>query len=137
MSILDSITDLQTDEATGYTITRRAQGTWADGVYTRGAVVALVPIVASVQPATGLQRVVGGTDMRQDAAGYTVVDVRQMFTETKLFAQHDQDGYDPAYEPDEMTYRGRPYLVFRVEEWELSGDVYYRATMTCLLKGAA
>lgn len=132
--LIDSINSLASDEPEGYVVTRRTAGVFnADGELDRtGVATTTFTIHGTLQPATGLARVVGGQDMRQDAQGNRVNDIRHMFTETKLYAQDDQSGH----EPDLIAFEGRTYTVFRVEKWELS-DVYYHVTFACQLGGGS
>lgn len=121
-----SLTDVIGSLATGnYLVTRHAHGTVADSIYTTGAVTTFT-IEACIQPATGLQRVTGGRDMRSKEDGQLIDDMRVMFTTTKLTCQDSVPGQDP----DIVTFDDGEFLVFRVEPWDLGGDVYYHCVMT-------
>lgn len=128
MSLIESILDLQTDTLT---VTRRVTGSInSDGVWTPGASSTLT-IIANVQPATGMQRVVGGRDMRSDEQGQHTDDVRICYTETLLHTR------DTTNEPDQIAYEGGTWTIVRVEKWQLEDEIYYRALMTRETRGAS
>jgi hypothetical protein len=115
--------------ATGtYLVTRQAVGSYADGIYNGGGATSTLTIEAVVEPATGLQRVVGGDETRSIASGQHTNDIQVVYTRSPLYAR------TPTNEPDLITIRSRQYTVWRVESWDLSGEVHYRAL--CTLKTA-
>ena len=120
MPLVDTIDSLGTGT---YTVTRRGRGTITDGVYTRGTITSTFSIVAVVQPATGMQRVVPGKDMLAHDDGQTVDDVLALHTETLLFPP------TPTGEADYVTLDSAQWIVFRVEKWDLAGQVFYRAVI--------
>lgn len=131
MSLNESIDALATGR---YTVTRTAKGSYVDGIYTTGA--ASTFIISAVQePATGLQRVVGGFEMRTGADGQHSNDIRVIYTRIELFTRSDN------YEPDLISINGRNYTVFRCEPWDLayyegSNEVHYRALASRVTQGA-
>lgn len=120
MGLLDTISGLGTGS---YVVTRRGVGTYVDGIYTRGSVIATFTILAVVQPATGMQRVVPGKDMLAHADGQTVDDVLALHTATELHPAA------PTGEADYVNVEGADWLVFRVEKWNLSNQIFYRAVI--------
>ncbi len=90
-------------------------------------------IPACVQPAAGLQRVVGGRDMLSKVDGEHVDDVRVIYTATELFTR------TPDYEADEITLEGSQWVVFRVEKWFLitEANTHYKVVITRLVSGAS
>lgn len=132
MSLNESIDSLATGD---YTVTRTLKGAYVDGIYTPGATSTLT-IRAVMEPATGLQRVVGGFEMISGHQGRTTNDIRVLYTRTQLFAQ------TPTHDPDLVTINGRQFTVFRCEPWDLAKDaanneVHYRALCTLDNDGAA
>lgn len=120
MALADTITGLNTGT---YTVTRRGPGTYTDGIYTRGAVTSTFLIVAVLQPATGMQRVVPGKDMLPHADGQVVDEVLALHTKTVLRPAI------PTGEADYVTIDGASWIVFRVETWNLSGQIFCRAVV--------
>lgn len=140
MSLLETIESLATagglSGKSEYTVTRTTVGTMTDGVYVRDGTVSTFPITAIIQPATGMQRVVGGMDMRSDERGEHTDDVRQLYTEAFLH------GRLSTHDPDVVTITGTAdsdgdWTVFRAEPWELSGQIFYRVVITRRTLGAA
>lgn len=137
MSMADTISTMKNADLT---VQRRAAGAFdADGVWQPGPVILTFIVEASVQPATGMQRVVGGRDMRADEQGQHVFDVRQLFTPTQLFTRDAQA--TPPVEADQIiNYRGGIWTVVRAEEWEGPDgpeDLYYRVMITKETRGAS
>ena len=131
MSLNESIDALATGT---YTVTRRLKGSYTDGIYTAGSSSTLT-ISAVVESATGLQRVVGGFEMRTDNDGQHANDIRVIYTRTELFTRSD------SYEPDLISLNGRNYTIFRCEPWDLAfyetgNEVHYRALATRVTQGA-
>lgn len=94
-------------------------------------------IVANVQPATGLQRVTGGQDMREDFSNQYTTDVRVLWT---LAVMRPRDGGDvPAStDPDIIEFAGEDWTVIRVESWTMPGYVpYYKVLFTKDTGGAS
>lgn len=132
MPVIDSILSLATDTLT---ISRRAGGSFdSDGVW-QPAEGTLFTLTACVQPATGLQRVVGGRDMRSDEQGQRVADVRVIYTETNLKTREE------GFEPDQIIgFEGGTWTCTRQEKWvgpDGPDDVYYRVLVTRETFGAS
>lgn len=128
MALNESIDGLLTGT---YTVTRRAVGTMVDGIYSGGGATTTFAMPAVVEPATGLQRVVGGYEMRSDNDGQRTNDIQVIYTRTELYTRR------PTHEADLVTIGGRQYTVFRVEAWNLSGEIHYRALATLKTAGAS
>lgn len=129
MSVVESILDAQTDILT---IKRQAEGTHdVDGIWRPGAAT-LLTVIANVQPATGMARVVGGRDMRQNEEGQYTVDVRAVFTETLLHTR------DLGFEPDQIiNFEGGTWIVVRTEKWTgFDDEVFYRCMITREMRGS-
>lgn len=132
MSLNESIDSLATGD---YTVTRTVKGTYTNGVYTAGGT-STFTMRAVMEPATGLQRVVGGFEQIALPSGRHTNDIRVVYTRTELFAQ------TRTHDPDRITHNGRQYTVFRCEPWDLAKDaanneVHYRALCTLDTDGAA
>lgn len=132
MALNDSIDSLATGQ---YTVTRKTKGTYTDGIYSGGGTTTTFAISAVQEPATGLQRVVGGFEMRAGEDGQKSNDIRVVYTRVELFTRSD------AYEPDLISINGRNYTVFRCEPWDLASyeannEVHYRALVTRVTQGA-
>lgn len=135
MSVVDSILDMKTHNLT---IRRRAEGVFdADGIWQPGAATSLT-VEAVVQPATGMQRVVGGRDMRSDEYGQHTDDVRVVYTPTLLLTR------DTAHEPDQvLNLENGTWTVIRAETYQGPDffyddtDVYYRVLITRETRGAS
>lgn len=120
MSLLESIDAFITDVVP---VQRFVQGSFVSGIYVPAAPTTLnVPV--AIEPATGMQRVVGGRDMRSTEQNEFTSDVRQFFTRTKMFPRTNTN------DPDVITYDGSSWTVFRVEPWTIDGETFYRCTMT-------
>lgn len=128
MGLLDTITSLAT--ASNYVVTRRASGVVTDGVYVAGSS-STFTVEAIVQPATGMQRVVGGKDMRWNEEGQSVPDVRMLYVATELLTRATTN------EPDEISIEGRDWTVARVEPWELAGQKFFRVLVSKKTGGAS
>src|SRR3954469_3915295 len=108
---MDVIDSLSSDEEV--VVTRRLVGALdADGVWQPGAAVTLVLPFVSIQPATGMQRVVGGRDMRSDAQGQQVPDVRVVYSNIELRTR------EAGFEPDTIAFEGGTWVVTRTERWQ-------------------
>jgi hypothetical protein len=126
MSLNESIDSLATGD---YTVTRKAVGTFTDGIYSGGGSTTTFTIRAVQEPATGLQRVTGGFEMISGYDGQHTNDVRVLYTRTELKTRSQTT------EADRVTINGRQYTVFRCEPWDLAKDasnneVHYRALCT-------
>ena len=88
-------------------------------------------VTGIIEPATGFSRVVGGQDMISDEQGQHTNDVRVLYTATQLFPR------TPTNDPDLITYQGVQWTVFRVEKWDLTGQVLYRVLFTRETDGAS
>lgn len=128
-ALIDAILDLQTDTLT---VTRHLKGAFdtVTGAWAPGTASTL-QIIACVQPATGMQRVVGGRDMRSDEQGQHTSDIRAVYTEALMHTR------DITHEPDQIAFEGGTWIVTRVERWALNDEVYYRAMMTRETRGAS
>ncbi len=129
MSLLDVIDSLASD--TNITVTRRTGGTMVDGIWVPGTPTTFLIPAASIQPATGMQRVVGGAEMRQDEQGQHTDDVRAVYTYTELKNRR------PGIDPDQVTFDGGIWIVTRVERWQLNSEVVYKCMMTRETRGAS
>lgn len=133
MSLLDAIDSLRTDDDGNdgeYTVTRFDEGENVDGVWVSGATTTFT-IIACVQPATNLQRVVGGADMRSLESNERTDNVRVLWTRTAL---HPRDREEDS---DRILIDGRQYKVFRVEKWTYDGEQHYRVACTLLTGGGS
>jgi hypothetical protein len=128
--ILSTIASLAGPDAF-FKVFRRPAGQMVHGKYVPSTADVEMEMLASIQPATGMQRVVGGKDMWSDEQGERVTDVRVVYTEFELRARTSTN------DPDRVEFEGKTYTVFRQEEILMDGIVYYRALMTCELLGAA
>ena len=132
MATSDAILDMANAELT---IRRRARGAFGEsGRWVPGPATTFT-IQAYVQPATGMQRVIGGRDMRADEQGQHVDDVRAVYTAVELRTR------DANTEPDMVIgYKGADWIAVRQEEWESpfdEDDVYFRVLITRETRGAA
>ena len=110
-SIIDTANAILTIQRHGVGAFDDEAGRWAPGP------ASTFTIVANVQPATGMQRVVGGRDMREDEQGEHVDDVRVVYTPTELRTR------DTTTEPDLVIgYKGGDWICVRQEEWESPFD---------------
>lgn len=77
-------------------------------------------IDACEQPASGLQRVTGGQDMREEFENQYTTDVLVLWTLTPL---RPRDGGDvpTSTDPDVIHFRGRDWTTVRVERWVMPG----------------
>ena len=127
MDVMDS---LFSDEEVP--VTRRTGGAYVDGIWVPGTSVTtfLIP-AASIQPATGMQRVVGGGDMRQDETNQYTPDVRVIYTYVELKTR------EPGVDPDRISFEGRDWVVTRMEKWVLNDEITYRGLMTKETLGAS
>ena len=129
MGLLDSITAFLTDTVT---VTRTPAGVYSGGLWVPNtAGQTTFKISVCIQPATGMQRVVGGKDMLFEVDVEITRDVRQIFTQTELKAR------SPAWDPDLITYDGSTWTVFRVEPWTYDGQTFWRCVMTRQTLGAS
>lgn len=128
MSINDSIDSLLTDF--GIVITRTGPGAYVDGVYVPGPATSTLTCDAVVQPAFNLNRVIGGSNLSSLVDGQKATDVRQLHTRTALFAIDDTHPV-----PDVLTFQGSQWIVARVEEWDLTGEIHYHCVVARLTTG--
>lgn len=125
-SLLDTIAGLATGT---YTVTRHVTGTWANGRYTKSASPTTFDIVASVQPAFNMNRIIGGRDLQHTEQGQYTTNVRLLFTITELFTRR------PGFDPDEISIDGSTWTVTRVEKWDHTGRVHYKVVVSEALHG--
>ena len=109
MSLIDVIGVFKT--AASYAGIRTAVGGYTNGRYASGAQTAL-SIVASVQPATGRQKLIL-------PEAYHSEETKVIYTTTELKTQ------DGSYEPDILTINGDIYSVVKVDHWEAFGNDHY------------
>lgn len=130
MSLSSAIRNLASDF--NLTIKRRVTGVFdADGVWQPGAPVDVVLPFASIQPATGEERVIGGRDMRSDLQGQQTNDVRIVYSPVELLTRK------PTNEPDQLIYDGGVWTVIRAQQWTLRGQKVHRALITRETRGAS
>ena len=129
MSLLDVIDSLSSDA--DVVVTRRTGGVMVDGVWVPGVVSTFRLPSASIQPATGMQRGVGGRDMRQDEQGQYTFDVRVVYTYVELKVR------EPGIDPDQIAFEGGTWIVTRMEKWVLNEEVTYRCLITRETRGAS
>lgn len=129
MSLQDVIDSLFSDEE--IPIIRRTGGAYVDGIWVPGPNTETFFVTASVQPATGMQRVVGGRDMRQDEQNQFVWDIRVLYTKEELKVR------EPGIDPDTVEFEGGFWTVTRAEKWVLNEEITYRSLMTRHADGAS
>jgi uncharacterized protein involved in copper resistance len=112
-------------------VTRRTGGSMVNGIWVPGPATTFTIPAVSIQPATGMQRVVGGRDMRSDEQGQHTDDVRAIYTYVEL---RDRT---PANDPDQLAFDGGTWIVTRVERWQINSEVIYRCMMTRETRGAS
>lgn len=132
MALNDSITELA--NAT-LTVTRKADGTFTNGIYGPGATTTF-DIDVVMQPAFNLNRIIGGADLKSDIDLQRVETIYQIHTTTEIKCR------TPTTEPDVVTYAGTvfipgDYTVARVETWDLDGETHYHAVITKKTLGAS
>jgi hypothetical protein len=129
MPLLDSIDSLVTDTVT---IRRTVSSTYVDGVKVTGAQSTLTADVV-MQPAFGLNRVVGGADLHGIVENQFATDVRDFFTRTEIKPLSQQ------YDADVIVgFEDADWTVARVERWpNLDGGHYWRAIITKQTSGSA
>lgn len=127
MSVNDSISALANHTLT---VTRRLKGVYTNGIYVPGAT-STFTIVAVVQPAFNLNRIIGGSDLEGTVENQRVQEIYQIHTTTELRTRTETT------DPDVVTYKGRPWTVARVEEWDLDGEIHFHAVITKQTRGAS
>ncbi len=127
MSLNESIDALVTDTVT---VKRRAEGTWTDGIYTPGTLTTFSANVV-MQPAFGLNRIIGGADLHSEMDNQSAPDVRVLYTTTKFYTR------SPSTDPDVIVFESADWTTIRVEEWNLSGEKHYRVIITKVTHGAS
>ncbi len=125
----DSIDALVTDTIT---VRRTTGSTYVDGIKVPGTQDTFTCDVV-MQPAFGLNRVVGGSDLHGLVDGQHATDVRDFFTRTEIRT------LTLTNDPDEVVgFDGADWTVARVEKWpDLDGGHYYRALITRKTGGSA
>lgn len=129
MSLLDVIDSLSSDE--DVPVTRRTGGSYTDGIWTPGTPSTFTIPAASIQPATGMQRVVGGKDMRSDEYGQQTPDIRVLYSYVELKTRQ------PGTDPDTILFEGGTWTVVRTEKWVLNDEIIFRSLMTLETRGAS
>jgi len=128
MSLLQSIYGHQTGV---YTVTRRATGTFVDGVYVPNPTTTTLSIRGVVQPAREIQRVTAGRDMREREQNQYVDDVQIIHTDTEIHTR------TATLDPDIITFDGGDWIVIRVEKWKFGNVTFWMGVLTKELSGAA
>lgn len=130
MSLADVIDSLSSDE--DIVVTRRATGAFDDdtGKWVPGPATTFTLSSVSIQPATGMQRVVGGRDMRSDEDGQHTADIRVIYSAIRLKTR------DTDNEPDTLEYEGGTWIAIRDESWALNHERVYRTLVTRETRGA-
>lgn len=122
MSLIDSIYGFQTGV---YTMTRRAHGSFVDGVYVPSTTVQTFQIRGVVQPAIEIQRVTGGRDMREREQNQQVDDVQIIHTDTEI------RGVTATSDAEIITLEdGTNWVVTRAEKWPWDGLFFWKAVLT-------
>jgi len=129
MALMDVIDSLYSDH--DLVVTRRTGGAMVNGIWVPGTASTFLLPSASVQPATGMQRVVGGRDMLHDEQGQRTVDVRVIYTYVELKCR------EPGIDPDQIAFEGGAWVVVRAERWVLNTEVIFRSLMTRETRGAS
>lgn len=127
MSVLDSIDDLATDTLT----VQRSQGSYTNGVYTPGTPTTF-QIVAVVEIAFNMNRVIGGADLRSRNEGEQTFDVRQIWTRTPLLTLSTSN------DPDVIVgFEGGNWTCARSEVWTYEGETHHHVLLTRQTNGAS
>lgn len=127
MSLLDSVYGFETGV---YTVTRRARGTFVNGIYVPAAATTLT-IRAVIQPAREISRVTAGRDMRENEQNQHVDDVMMLHTNTEVHTR------TPTLDPDQISFENDFWTVIRVEKWNFSGEIFYQAIITRQMDGGS
>lgn len=108
---MSALTGVIAVHGSAYTVTRRAAGAYASGIWADGST-STFSITAHVQPVTG-------RDLKTLPEGQRAEDSRIVYTTTELRAT--------AGGPDSISIGGEAYEVTRVETWSGLGGTHYRA----------
>lgn len=127
MSILASILGFKTGD---YVVTRRPTAASVAGKRVLGTATTFT-IEGVIQPATDMQRVVGGKDMLSNEQNQHTDDVRSLYTVTEVWPRV------PGYDPDMISVEGDDWTVFRVEPWTISGVSFWMAVLTKTTGGSS
>ncbi len=131
MGLLESIDAFTPPGAAGtHTVTRRPVAPMVSGKYVAGTA-STFTVTGPIQPATDMQRVVGGKDMLSGIENRHVDDVRSLYCATELFVQ------SPTHEADMIAFAGANWTVFRCEPWNFSGEEFWLAILTRETGGAS
>lgn len=124
MDLPDLISSFSTEPAGAtYPVTRRPASTIDDnGRVVPSANTSVVPIIASIQPATG-------RDLMRLPEGRRSIETRVVYTVTKLLT-----GYSGApHEADWIDFDGQTWEVQHVEQWlQTGGDPAYRCVVQAI-----
>lgn len=125
-----SITGLVTDRIT---VRRTPQTAPVDGIFIDNPPSSTFECDVCMQPAFGLNRVVGGADLHGEVDNMHTTDVRHFFTLTEIKT------LSPGFEPDVIVgFEGADWTVARVEKWpDLDGGYYWHALITKQTRGAS
>lgn len=119
----DTIDDLQTDVLT---IARTTDGIMVDGVYVPNASTTFT-VVAVIQPAFNLNRVIGGSNLSARVDDQQSTEVRQLHTRTLLKTRTSSN------DPDVVVgFEGANWTVARVEKWVLNDlvpEIHYHVVI--------
>jgi hypothetical protein len=110
---MSALTGVIATHGSSYTVTRRATGAYASGIWVDGAT-STITIRAHVQPVTG-------RDLKTLPEGQRTEDARIVYTTTELKAT--------AGGPDSIAIGGEAYEVIKVETWSGLGGTHYRAVV--------
>lgn len=127
MSILLSVLGFKTGD---YIVTRRPTALFVAGKRVPGTATTF-SVEGVIQPATDMQRVVGGRDMVSNEQNQHTDDVRSMYTLTEVWPRK------PGYDPDMVRLEDDDWTVFRVEPWTISGVSFWMAILTKTTGGAS
>lgn len=132
--LVEAITDLI--NAT-ISFTRHERGAYnADtGKYEPGSATTFSGIGCVMQPAFGLNRVVGGADMQGRVDGQQTTTVYAFETLTELRTRRAPEGSDPGWDPDIVHYKNCDWTVDRVEDWGFDDEHYYHVVMAKVTGG--
>ena len=127
MSILASIIGFKTGD---YVVTRRPIAASVAGKRVLGTATTF-SVEGVIQPATDMQRVVGGKDMTSNEQNQRTDDVRSFYTLTEIGPRR------PGFDPDMVAAEGDDWTVFRVEPWTISGVSFWMAILTKTTGGSS
>lgn len=98
-----------------YTITRRAQPTWSNGIKVAGATSTIAGVSMSVQPVA--------RRTRTPVEGESLAVTHTAYSQTELIPR------SPTSDGDIVTYDGETYLVLGCVRWQAFGETHYIAEL--------